>query len=83
MSSMFSGCDHIDHVNTQIPYAFTLGVVGAVMLLLFAAGLRNGWVLLAIAVLLLGVLHLVLSEWYGRQAGIPHGKVPIYIVEES
>ncbi|NJE84632.1 Na+/H+ antiporter NhaC family protein [Thermococcus sp. CX2] len=83
MSSMFSGCDHIDHVNTQIPYALTAGVVGAVMLLLFAAGLRNGWVLLAIAVLLLVVLHRVLSEWYGRRAGIPHGKVPTYIVEES
>jgi len=82
MSSMFSGCDHLDHVSTQIPYALTAGFVGALMLLLFAAGLRNGWVLLAIAVPLLVVLHRLLSEWYGKRTGIPHGKVPIYVVED-
>lgn len=28
LSSMASGCDHIDHVRTQIPYALTVGIVG-------------------------------------------------------
>ena len=28
MSSMASGCDHVDHVRTQLPYALTVGVVG-------------------------------------------------------
>jgi Na+/H+ antiporter NhaC len=28
MSSMASGCDHIDHVRTQLPYALTVGVIG-------------------------------------------------------
>jgi len=28
LSSMASGCDHIDHVRTQLPYAFTVGGVG-------------------------------------------------------
>jgi len=31
MSSMASGCDHVDHVKTQLPYAFL--VAGAAMLL--------------------------------------------------
>lgn len=28
MSSMASGCDHIDHVRTQLPYAMAVGAVG-------------------------------------------------------
>jgi Na+/H+ antiporter NhaC len=28
LSSMASGCDHIDHVRTQLPYALLVGVVG-------------------------------------------------------
>jgi Na+/H+ antiporter NhaC len=28
MSSMASACDHVDHVRTQMPYAFTVAVVG-------------------------------------------------------
>lgn len=28
MSSMASGADHVDHVRTQIPYAFTAGLIG-------------------------------------------------------
>ncbi len=31
LSSMASGSDHIDHVKTQIPYAFTVGVVSAII----------------------------------------------------
>ena len=27
LSSMASGCDHIDHVRTQLPYAMTVGIV--------------------------------------------------------
>ena len=27
LSSMASGCDHMDHVRTQLPYAFVVGVV--------------------------------------------------------
>ena len=31
LSSMASGSDHIDHVKTQIPYAFTVGAVSALI----------------------------------------------------
>jgi len=31
LSSMASGCDHIDHVRTQLPYAGTVGVIALVL----------------------------------------------------
>src|SRR5699024_11458169 len=34
LSSAGSSCDHIDHVNTQIPYAVTAGVSGIIAFLL-------------------------------------------------
>jgi Na+/H+ antiporter NhaC len=30
LSSMASGCDHVDHVRTQLPYALTVAVIAAV-----------------------------------------------------
>uniref|UniRef100_UPI00261AF961 Na+/H+ antiporter NhaC family protein n=1 Tax=Thermococcus sp. TaxID=35749 RepID=UPI00261AF961 len=82
MSSMFSGSDHIDHVTTQIPYAVTASSVGLVLYVLFGIGVRSWVVLLPLGVLLLVGAWYFLSEWYGKKYGIPHGKVPIYVVEE-
>ncbi|NJE29979.1 Na+/H+ antiporter NhaC family protein [Thermococcus sp. 18S1] len=82
MSSMFSGSDHIDHVTTQIPYAFTVASIGAVLYVLFGLGIRSWAILLPLGLVLLVVAWYVLSEWYGKKYGIPHGKVPIYVVEE-
>ena len=31
LSSTASSCDHVDHVRTQLPYAFTVGLVGMVL----------------------------------------------------
>jgi len=78
MSSMFSGSDHIDHVSTQLPYAVTAAIVGAVLYALFAIGIRSWPIILLIGLVLLIVAHYILSEWYGKRSGIPHGKVPIY-----
>jgi Na+/H+ antiporter NhaC len=36
ISSMAAGSDHIDHVNTQLPYALSMGMLAA--LLFLAAG---------------------------------------------
>lgn len=82
MSSMFSGSDHIDHVTTQIPYAVTVASIGAVLYLLFGLGVRSWIILLPLGIVLLVAAWYVLSEWYGKKYGIPHGKVPIYVVEE-
>ncbi|WP_297459268.1 Na+/H+ antiporter NhaC family protein [Thermococcus sp.] len=82
MSSMFSGSDHIDHVTTQIPYAVTVAAIGSILYVLFGLGLRNGVILLLIGFVLLIAAWYALSEWYGNRHGIPHGKVPIYVIEE-
>lgn len=82
MSSMFSGSDHIDHVTTQIPYAFTVATIGSVLYLLFALGVTSWVILLPLGIALLVGAWYVLSEWYGKKYGIPHGKVPIYVAEE-
>ncbi len=82
MSSMFSGSDHIDHVNTQVPYAMTASGVGIILYLLFGIGIHNWAILLPLGFVLLVGAWYVLTEWYGKKYGIPHGKVPIYVVEE-
>jgi len=82
LSSSFSSCDHIDHVTTQIPYAVTAAGVGVILYILFLAGLRNGFALLGLGIVLLIVFHYILSEWYGKRVDIPHGKVPVYRAEE-
>ena len=59
MSSMFTGADHIDHVNTQIPYALiaALGtVVGFLGLALGLPGVLNLFIGLAVAIGLFRVL---------------------------
>lgn len=48
LSSMASGCDHVDHVRTQLPYAlFGAGVAIAIGYLTHAAtGIHPGWLML-------------------------------------
>jgi len=42
LSSMASGCDHIDHVRTQLPYALSVGFV-AMLLGTLPAGYGLPW----------------------------------------
>lgn len=35
LSSMASGCDHVEHVKTQLPYAVTVGAISLVLCLVF------------------------------------------------
>ncbi|MFB6272987.1 MAG: Na+/H+ antiporter NhaC family protein [Salinibacter sp.] len=60
LSSMASGCDHIEHVRTQLPYAFSVGVV-AILFGTLPAGFGMPWWigLLVGALLLFGLLRLV------------------------
>ena len=64
LSSMASGCDHIDHVRTQLPYAATVGLVGLV-----AGSIAVGYGLPWWAGLLLSALLLAALLWtVGRRA---------------
>jgi len=71
MSSMFSGSDHIDHVNTQLPYALTAAGISAVLFALFASGITLPLILLPVGVALLIVFHRMLNTWYARRLKLP------------
>ncbi|MCA9580797.1 MAG: Na+/H+ antiporter NhaC family protein [Myxococcales bacterium] len=56
LSSMACSCDHIDHVRTQLPYAFVVGLVAIVVAELpVAFGLYPGWAGLLLAAVALWV----------------------------
>ncbi len=57
MSSMFSGADHIDHVNTQIPYAITAAGIRIILYILFAVGITSPTILLPVGIALLVITH--------------------------
>ena len=64
LSSLASGCDHIDHVRTQLPYAMVVGAVAVVIGTLPAGYGAPWWIVLplAAAILLLGL------RYAGREA---------------
>ncbi|MCZ6835547.1 MAG: Na+/H+ antiporter NhaC family protein [Planctomycetota bacterium] len=62
LSSMASGCDHIDHVRTQMPYAMTVGAVG-----LFIGTIPTGfgvpwWIAMPLAIGALILVHRIISK---------------------
>ncbi|NNF04216.1 MAG: Na+/H+ antiporter NhaC family protein [Rhodothermales bacterium] len=64
LSSMASGCDHIEHVRTQLPYALTVGGV-AVLVGTIPAGFGFPWYVSLVigGAFLYGVLH-----FFGKRA---------------
>jgi Na+/H+ antiporter NhaC len=61
LSSLASGCEPIDHVRTQLPYALLAGGVAVVALILIGVGLP-WWIIWPVAVV--GVLGYL--RWFGR-----------------
>jgi Na+/H+ antiporter NhaC len=53
ISSMASGCDHIDHVRTQLPYALVVALVATVIGEVPAALGLSPWIAIAIGLVLL------------------------------
>ncbi len=53
MSSMASGCDHVDHVRTQFPYALLGGTLAVGVGYLPAAAGVSPWLLLPVGVILI------------------------------
>ena len=69
MSSMFAGSDHIDHVKTQIPYAFTASGVAILAYLAAGSGMSVALVL-PLGIVLVGILLYLFSAISARSAGI-------------
>ncbi|MDP8207217.1 MAG: Na+/H+ antiporter NhaC family protein [Candidatus Electryonea clarkiae] len=67
LSSMASGCDHVAHVRTQIPYALTAGMV-AIIIGYLPAGLGlPGWIGLLLGVVALLLIMVLLK--YRKRTG--------------
>lgn len=71
MSSIFAGTDHIDHVNTQIPFAMTAAGVIVVVLLLYAVGLQQVFIFLPLVFVLTPVAVLGLNKLDARRKNLP------------
>jgi len=69
MSSMFSGSDHIDHVKTQIPYAFTASGVAVLAYLAAGSGMSVALVL-PLGIVLVGILLYLFSAISAKTSGI-------------
>ncbi|NNF39876.1 MAG: Na+/H+ antiporter NhaC family protein, partial [Woeseiaceae bacterium] len=62
LSSLATGCDHMDHVRTQLPYAL-IGGMAAVLIGVLPAGFGLPWyLLLPVAVVTLIVVHRFLGK---------------------
>ena len=62
LSSLATGCDHMDHVRTQIPYAL-LGGTAAVLIGVLPAGFGLPWfILLPCGAIALVVVHRFLGK---------------------
>ncbi len=68
LSSMASGCDHIEHVRTQLPYAVTVGAVGVLFGTLPTGFGMPWWLSILVGI---GVLFGILYRFGSRVPDIP------------
>jgi Na+/H+ antiporter NhaC len=64
LSSIASGCDHIEHVRTQMPYALLVGAVAIVLGTIPAGYGMPAWV----SILVGGAVLFGLLRYFGRKA---------------
>lgn len=62
LSSLATGCDHMDHVTTQLPYAVLTGAAAMLIGTLPAGYGAPWWLLLVIAALVLFLVHRLLAK---------------------
>jgi Na+/H+ antiporter NhaC len=69
LSSMASGCDHIEHVRTQLPYAFAVGTVSIVICSIPVAFGLSPWIALLVSAVLLFTILRLLGQSTARNSG--------------
>jgi Na+/H+ antiporter NhaC len=62
LSSLATGCDHLSHVKTQLPYALTVGAVTMVACIIPASFGLNPWVSLIFGFALLYLLLRIFGQ---------------------
>lgn len=66
MASAGAQCNHINHVNTQLPYAVTVAAVSFISYIL--AGFMKSVIVLPIAIVLMIVVLMVIRKMTGKEA---------------
>jgi Na+/H+ antiporter NhaC len=67
MSSMAGGCNHIDHVRTQIPYALLAAISSFIAYLIVGVGQLGALVSLLIALVVMAVLFFCATKLFGKK----------------
>ena len=68
LSSMASGCDHVDHVRTQLPYALMVALVAVVLMLIGAVAFRGG-LAVPLGLQVLGAMLIwAIVRFYGKES---------------
>ena len=62
LSSVASGCDHIEHVRTQLPYALLVGIVGLSVGTIPGGFGMPPWISIVIGIVILGVVLRTLGK---------------------
>jgi Na+/H+ antiporter NhaC len=65
MASAGADCDHIAHVNTQLPYAITVAAVTFAGYIL-AGFVQNAWVVLPVSVALMAAVLMVIRSMQNK-----------------
>lgn len=67
MSSMAAGCNHIEHVRTQLPYALLAAISAFIGYLIIGVTELSAFVALPIAIVILIVLYFAASRLFGKK----------------
>ena len=68
LSSVGAGCNHIDHVKTQLPYALTVAAAALVGYLVTGFTGGGGFLGLIVTLVLICVISFILNKKFGRTA---------------
>ena len=69
MASAGARCNHINHVNTQLPYAITCALVSFVTYII-AGFVKTAWIALPVGIVLMVATILVIRRMYGKVEGV-------------
>jgi Na+/H+ antiporter NhaC len=69
MASAGAQSNHINHVNTQLPYAITCALVSFVTYIV-AGFVKTAWIALPVGIVLMVATILVIRRMYGKVEGV-------------
>ena len=69
MASAGANCNHIEHVQTQLPYAVTVALISFVNFII-AGFVKNAWICLPIGIVMTIVVLFILRATVGKRTSV-------------